>query len=85
MLFVAAVPIERDRPLLDGKLIPQPLRGEMKIDVNLPIEARQLMADLHHDRQLIAGGFCVVLVLLAVVAFKYFIDWRRLAPVAKKE
>lgn len=72
-------PIGKDR-----QLIPQPLRTEVKVQVELPAEARQLMRDVHDDRAGIAAGFTVLIVLLAlavlslgIASLRYALDWRK--------
>lgn len=69
-----------DKPLdkLD-KLIPQPLKVEhdVHLQVELPNEARQLMADVHEDRAAIAFVVVVVVLLLAAAVVKYVADWRK--------
>lgn len=42
-------------------LIPQPLKGEMKVQVQLPDPIIQLAGDLHNDRQMIGMGAVVLL------------------------
>lgn len=71
---------ERDRPLdkLD-KLIPQPLKVEhdVHLRVELPVEARQLMADVHEDRQAIVSLAIVVVLLLTIAVARYVAGfWR---------
>lgn len=53
------------------ELIPQPFKGEMKVQVVLPDEALRLMRDLHDDRQSIGVGIMVLLALLAAATVKY--------------
>jgi hypothetical protein len=53
------------------ELIPQPLKGEVKVQVVLPDEALRLLRDLHDDRQSLGAGACFLLLLLAAVTLKY--------------
>jgi hypothetical protein len=58
-------------------LLPQPFKGEVKIQVVLPDEALHLMRDLHDDRQGIGVGFMVLLALLAAITWKYVFQKER--------
>jgi hypothetical protein len=60
------MPVERH------DLIPQPFKGEVKVQVVLPDEALRLMRDLHDDRQLIGTGGVILLLLLALATLKYW-------------
>lgn len=56
-------------------IIPQPLKGEMKVEVILPPEVTTLLKDLHTDRNGIAGAGlvligCVVLLTIKRVILK---------------
>jgi hypothetical protein len=53
------------------QLIPQPLKGEVKVQVVLPEEALCLLRDLHDDRQHIGMAAALVLLLLAAATVKY--------------
>jgi hypothetical protein len=53
------------------ELIPQPFKGEVKVQVVLPDEALRLMRDLHDDRQSLSIGSMVLLALLAIATLKY--------------
>lgn len=53
------------------QLIPQPLKGEVKVQVVLPEEALCLLRDLHADRQHIGMAASLVLLLLAAATMKY--------------
>lgn len=53
------------------ELIPQPFRGEVKVQIVLPDEALRLLRDLHDDRQSLGAGFVVLLALLAAATLKY--------------
>jgi hypothetical protein len=59
------------------ELIPQPFKGEMKVQVVLPDEALRLMRDLHDDRQSIGIGGVVLLALLAAATLKYILQKER--------
>lgn len=62
-------PRDPDHKILPS--IPQPLKWEGTLHVDLPAEARALMADLHDDRQVIGLGGMVVIALLAAAVCKY--------------
>lgn len=53
------------------QLIPQPLKGEVKVQVVLPDEALCLLRDLHDDRQHVGMAASLLLLLLAAVTVKY--------------
>lgn len=59
------------------ELIPQPFKGEVKVQVVLPDEALHLMRDLHDDRQSIGIGSVVLLALLAAATLKYVFQKER--------
>jgi hypothetical protein len=59
------MPVERK------ELIPQPFKGEVKVQVVLPDEALHLLRDLHDDRQSLGVGAALLLLLLAAVTLKY--------------
>jgi hypothetical protein len=59
------MPVERH------ELIPQPLKGEVKVEVILPDEALRLLRDLHDDRQLIGAGAVILLILLALATLRF--------------
>lgn len=49
------------------KLIPDHVKAEVQVQVNLPPEATNILRDLHNDRQAIgAGGFVALLCLVAL-------------------
>lgn len=52
--------------------IPQPLKGEMTVTVNLPPEALQLMTDLHADREGIAVGSIVLIACVVALTLRRF-------------
>lgn len=58
----------KDRELFH---LPQPLqhKAEVHVQVELPAEARQLMADIHDDRTWIGGCVAFSLVLAALATF----------------
>jgi hypothetical protein len=64
-------------PVENRQLIPQPLKGEVKVQVVLPDEALLLLRDLHDDRQQIGLGAFVVLLLLAAATLKYLLTKER--------
>ena len=53
------------------ELLPQPFKGEVKVQVALPDDVLRLMRDLHDDRQAIGVGSVVLLALLAIAILKY--------------
>ena len=52
-------------------ILPQPLKAEVTVNVNLPPEATNLMQDLHQDRAGIALGGVVLLVCVILATLKY--------------
>jgi len=59
------MPVERH------ELIPQPFKGEVKVQLVLPEEALCLLRDLHDDRQLIGTGAVLLLILLGLTTLRY--------------
>ncbi len=66
-------PASREAPPLveNRQLIPQPLKGEVKVQVVLPDEALCLLRDLHDDRQQVGMAASLLLLLLIAVTVKY--------------
>ncbi len=58
-------------PLERHELIPQPLKGEMKVEIILPEPAIRLMQDLHADRQGIAAGGVLLLACVVALTVKH--------------
>jgi hypothetical protein len=58
-------------PAENHQLIPQPFRGEVKVQIVLPDEALRLLRDLHDDRQSIGLGAILLLLLLSGVTLKH--------------
>lgn len=56
------------------QLIPQPFKGDVSVQVNLPPEALQLMSDLHQDRQGIAVGGLILVGCAVVLCLKQLFD-----------
>ncbi len=65
------MPVERK------ELIPQPFKGEVKVQVMLPDEALHLMRDLHDGRHSLGSGAVVLLALLAAATLKYVFQKER--------
>lgn len=51
-------------------LIPQPLKGEMKVELQLPPEVTTLLKDLHQDRNGIAGAGSVLVACAVLITIK---------------
>lgn len=50
--------------------IPQPLKSDINVTVNLPPEVTQLMKDLHADRDGIAAGGIVLIACVVLCTIK---------------
>jgi hypothetical protein len=57
-------------PDLD-KLIPQPLKAEVQVKVQMPDEVLQLARDLHDDRQTLGAMLWWGLILFTFLTFRY--------------
>lgn len=51
--------------------IPQPFKGEVKVQVVLPDEALRLLRDFHDDRQSIGIGAVILLAALVAAVLRY--------------
>lgn len=54
-------------------IIPQPLKGEMKVEVILPPEVNTLLKDLHTDRNGIAGAGVVLVACAVILTLKHIV------------
>lgn len=62
------MPISRPDP---SKIIPQPLKGEVQVKVQMPAEMLQLAKDAHDDRQALGAGLAWALVLLTALTLRH--------------
>lgn len=53
----------------DAKIFPDVLKAEIKVQVDLPPEARALLTDLHNDRQFIGIGGFIMTVCTIIMAY----------------
>ena len=52
------------------RIIPDHVRAEVTVHVDLPVESRALMTDLHNDRQGIAAGGVILLACAVLLTLK---------------
>lgn len=56
----------------EGRLIPDPVRAEVKVEVQLPPELRSLVNDLHNDRQAVGIGSVVIVGCTVLMTLRSF-------------
>lgn len=54
----------------EGRLIPDSINANVRVQVVLPDEATQLLRDLHQDRQTIGAGSLIALACTVAMAWK---------------
>lgn len=54
------------------RLFPDPMRAEVRVQVQLPPEATELLRDLHNDRQTLGVGGFFMLICTGIMALNSF-------------
>lgn len=54
----------------ESRLIPNPMKAEVKVQVDLPPEATALLRDLHNDRQSIGIASAIALFCTIAITMK---------------